>query len=136
VLPDPRRASSTTGPVSGKTGKASMRRSTSRRTVVGSGLGSSLLRHAPPNSERTCAGRAAVPAPPTRRSTSLARSRLSGSLRSPRTRTTALTVIGMVPKVDRISALETTGREVVPALGSSLTYVSAPFLPLQPHFLR
>jgi hypothetical protein len=50
------------------------------------------------------------------------------SLRSPRTRTTALTVIGMVPKVDRISALETIGREVVPAVGSSLTYVSAPFL--------
>jgi hypothetical protein len=42
----------------------------------------------------------------------------------------------MVPKVDRISALETIGREVVPALGSSLTYVSAPFLLLQPHFLR
>jgi len=39
---------STTGQVSGKTGNASMRRSTSRRrTVVGSGLGSSFLRHAP-----------------------------------------------------------------------------------------
>src|SRR5215203_6363248 len=47
--PTPRRASSTTGPVSGKTGKASMRRSTSRRTVVGSGLGSSFLNHAPRN---------------------------------------------------------------------------------------
>ena len=82
VLPDPRMASSTMGPVSGKTGNASMRRSTSRRIASGSGLGSSFLRQAPPNSERTCAGSAALRAPPTRRSTSLARSRLSGSLRS------------------------------------------------------
>jgi hypothetical protein len=82
VLPDAPQGFEHHGPVSGKSGKASMRCSTSRRTVVGSGLGSSFLRHALANSERTCAGSAAVPAPPTRRSTSLARSRFSGSLRS------------------------------------------------------
>jgi hypothetical protein len=61
VLPDPRRASSTTGPVSGSTGKARSRRSTSRRTVAGSGRGSSFLKQALANSERTFAGTAALP---------------------------------------------------------------------------
>jgi hypothetical protein len=60
--PTSRRASSTAGAVSGKTGNASMRRSTSRRTASGSGLGSSFPAHAPPDSGRTCAGSAAVPA--------------------------------------------------------------------------
>jgi hypothetical protein len=82
VLPDAPQVFEHHGPVTGKTGKASMSRSTSRRTVVGFGRGSSFLRQTLANSERTCAGSAAVPEPPTRRSTSLARSRFSGSLRS------------------------------------------------------
>jgi hypothetical protein len=47
--------------VSGSTEKARSRRSTSRRTVAGSGRGSSFLKQALANSERTCAGTAALP---------------------------------------------------------------------------
>jgi hypothetical protein len=72
VLRDAQQGLEHQGAVSAKTGKASMRRSASCRTTSGSGLGSSFLKQAPPNSERTCAGSAALPAPRKRRSTSLA----------------------------------------------------------------
>ena len=82
MLPDAPQGLGTTGPVSGNAGKASRRRSTSRRTAAGSGLGSIFLRQALADSENACAGNAALPAPPTRRSTSLALSRFTGSLQS------------------------------------------------------